>query len=383
MRSLITAVLVIIFLVQSANAIGFGIAPSFVDLKDLTRGQSVEKVVTIYNSQGEELTLYPNAENFNEWVKVLDASGKTLETITAPPNGSTSVVLRISVPETAANGKYEIPVYFETKPPEGTAGIGVKAPVVVALEVVGEQRISAKVVSFEVGDTEVGVPAKFRVSVMNDGNVVAEPVFSVKVLKDEKTVFETSTSGELMPQEIKELTLSWDTSNADRGEYVALLEVTLNGKKIYSKSVPFNVFEKGTLTASLYVLNASLTKNVVAGKPAKFEILVKNTGYIDYEAKLRVEVYKGDEFVDIIQSDPVWIEKSKSEPLTVYLKFESEGEYLLKPTILYAGKIATLSDVVVKVGKSEPKESEKAPGFGAALGLLTLLVTVLLARRYR
>ena len=385
LMALVLTVFVAFAIPAEVYAAGFGLAPSFIDLKDLMRGQSVEKSVRIYNNQNQPLKLYPVAGEYSEWVTVMDTNGNVVESISVPPNGSATVLLRITVPTTAANGEYEIPVYFGTKPPEGVAGVGVQAPVKVFLVVTGQQRVSVKVMSYEVTDTEVGVPARFSVTIMNDGNVVARPEFAIKVSKDGNELFENRTTVKISPREVREVKLSWDTSDTQKGEYSVLLMVNLDGETVYSHEVQFSVFEKGTLTASLYLVKATLTKQLDVGKTGKFEVFVKNTGYIDYEAKLRVEVYRDGEFLNMVQSDPIWLEKGETAPLTTYLSFDEKGEYVLKPVVVYAGKLAVLNETTVKVGMGGDSGKEtaganeertlKTPGFGASVLIAALIVS--------
>jgi len=384
--------------IPTVYAAGFGLAPSFIDLNDLTRGQGVEKSVRIYNNQNQPLELYPDPGEYGDWVTVLDTDGNVVESVSVPPNGSATVIVRITVPMSAANGEYEIPVYFGTKPPEGVAGVGVQAPVKVFLVVTGQQRISVNVMSYEVTDTEVGVPARFSVTVMNDGNVVAQPEFAIRVSKNGNEIFENRTTVKISPREIREVKLSWDTSDVQKGEYSVLLNVNLGEESIYSNEVAFNVFEKGTLTASLYLVKASLSKYLDVGKTGKFEVFVKNTGYIDYEAKLRVEVYRDGEFFSMVQSDPVWLEKGNTAPLTAYLTFDERGEYILKPVVVYAGKLAMLNETSIKVGMGKETETEiqgtpavsedsekekitvKTPGFEVFALITALMISVAILR---
>ena len=364
-------ILALLILIVNAYGAGVGIAPSIIDLKDLTRGQSAETLVTIYNNQNEKQVFYPNAEKYNDWITILDNEGRVIDRIDVPANSSKNFVVRVKVPDDAANGKYEIPLYFETKAPGEGTGIGTRSPLKIKLEVVGEQRVSVNVLSYEVQDTEKGVPARFSVSILNDGNVVAVPVFKVAVI-DKNIIFEESKSVELSPREVKTLKISWDTSKAEEKKYQAKLQVLVENVSVFEKVVEFNVFEKGTLTASLQVINASMSKPVV-GKQTKIDIKVKNTGYIDYETKLKVEIYRGEDFVGVVQSDPLWLETGKIGELTAYFIFEEKGNYTLKPSVIYAGKIAVLSPISVKVGEKS-SEVNKSPGFSFYLALLLLFI---------
>ena len=371
----------LLLLIVNAYGVGFGIAPSIIDLKDLTRGQSAENVVTIYNSQNEEQVFYPSAEKYSNWITVLDTVGNVINEITVPPNSSKSFIIRVTVPNDAANGEYEIPLYFETKAPGKGTGIRTKSPLKIKLEVVGQQRVSVKVLSYDVQDTEKGVPAKFSVSILNDGNVIATPTFKVVVIDDNKSIFEKEETAEISPREIKTLKITWDTSEADEKAYKAKLQVFTENKMAFEKLTEFNVFEKGTLTASLHIINASISKPVL-GKQAKIDITVKNTGYIDYETKLKVEIYKGEEFIGVTQSDPLWLEIGKTGRLTAYYLFEEEGEYTLKPSIIYAGKMATVSPIMISVEKKEAVN--KSPGFSlylAAIVITGVAIAMRLTRR--
>ncbi len=395
--TLVLTSLAVLVIPAGVYAAGFGLAPSFIDLKDLTRGQSVEKSIRIYNNQNRPLELHPNPGEYSDWIAVLDPDGNKVESITVPPNGSATVILRITVPMSAANGEYEIPVYFGTKPPERGTGVGVQAPVKVFLVVTGQQRISVKVLSYEVTDTEIGVPARFSVTIMNDGNVVAQPELAIRISKDGNEMFENRTTVKISPREVREVKLSWNTSDARKGDYSVLLTVNLDGEAVYTREAAFRVFERGTLTASLYLVKASLTEYLDVGKTGKFEVFVKNTGYIDYEAKLRIEVYRDGELLSMVQSDTVWLEKGDTVPLTAYLSFDERGEYVLKPVVVYAGKLAILNETTVRVGvvkeetdkeaprtqENEEKVAVKTPGFEAFILATALVISGAILRLKR
>ncbi|MBE8538573.1 hypothetical protein [Geoglobus acetivorans] len=399
-KILFSAVLVLA-LVYGVEAISIGISPSFIDFKDLLRGQVVEGRARIYNTQDSPAQFKIETGEFSEWVEVLNTTGGVIDEIEVPANGYFEIIVRLKIPEDAANGNYKIPVFFVSSSEGGKVGVGMKAPLNLVFTVTGEQKKSVKLMLFTIDDTEVGIPARMEVDLLNNGNVVADPTVEITVFNpDGVEVWRNQTAVKIKPQEIKAAKISWDTSRADEGTYTGRLRLLMDGKEILTEELKFNVFEKGTLTARMEILNISVEKIIEPGKVSKVELGVKNTGQIDTEVRMRIEIYRGSEFVDLSESDPLWLEKGQTGILTAYLKMGDPGNYTLKPVLAYGGKIAKLSDIAVEVTSEAIKKQEssnssrensnnsKIPGFeiySAILvtGIVILAIKSLSGRRKR
>lgn len=378
-------------LVNSAEAISIGISPTYIDFKDLLRGQVIEGRARIYNTMDTPASFRIDKEEYSEWVDVLNTEGEVIEKLEIPPNSYYEIVVRVKIPENAANGNYKIPIFFVSSTEGGEIGVGMKAPLNILFTVTGEQRKSVKLMSFTVDDTETGIPAIFEIDILNDGNVIADPTVEITVFNpDGIEVWRNQTVLKIKPQEIKTAKINWDTSGVDEGKYTGRLKILLDGKEVASEELKFNVFEKGMLTARMEILNMSVKRVIEPGKMSKVEIGVKNTGQIDTEVRMRLEIYSDSDFIDLSESDPLWLEKGQTGILTVYLKIDSPGNYTIKPILAYGGKIAKISNIAVKVtseaakqGESanispEKSESSKIPGFGMYQTML-IVGAVLLA----
>ncbi|AIY90546.1 COG1470 family protein [Geoglobus acetivorans] len=393
-KILFSAVLVLA-LVYGAEAISIGISPSFIDFKDLLRGQVVEGRARIYNTQDSPAHFKIETGEFSEWVEVLNTAGEVINEIEVPPSGYHEIIVRLKIPEDASNGNYKIPVFFVSSSEGGKVGVGMKAPLNLVFTVTGEQKKSVKLMLFTIEDTEVGIPARMEVDILNNGNVVADPTVEITVFNpDGIEVWRNQTAVKIKPQEIKAAKISWDTSKIAEGTYTGRLRLLMDGKEILTEELKFNVFEKGTLTARMEILNISVEKVIQPGKMSKVELGVKNTGQIDTEVRMRIEIYNGSEFIDLSESDPLWLEKGQTGILTAYLKISEPGNYTLKPVLSYGGRIAKLSGITVEVTSQMVRqesasnssagndENSRIPGFGIYSAML-IAGTVLLLMKLR
>ncbi|AEA47433.1 COG1470 family protein [Archaeoglobus veneficus] len=344
----ITAVAVVAIGPASA-VVGAGIAPSELNLGDLLRGGTVEKSVKIFNHGDTDVTYTLSAGDYDGWVSMYDVNGTPLESFVVHGGGTKLIVLRFTVPETAPNGDYEFKVYFVSKPPEGGgAGISIKLPLNVNLTVTGKQRMQVKVLRYEATDTEVNVPARFKIAVVNEGNVNALLGFRVGIVRD-GVIIDTVTMNETLPiGEIGEIEVSWDTSGKPVGEYTAVFHLDVGRDKILAAEKKFNVYDRGTFTAKIDVIEAK-TRSAIQPGMSKIDATIRNSGLIDYEAKLKVEIFKGNDFLTVVESDPVWVKTGEKRTLTTYFNLDEPGTYILKPSIHFGGKVAILNDTTVTV----------------------------------
>jgi hypothetical protein len=354
--------------------IGGGIAPSELELGDVLRGGTIERSLKIFNHGDEEVIYSLHAGEYSQWVSMYDTNGNFSEYVAVKGGTTEIVILKFMIPETAPNGDYNFTVSFVSKPPEnsGKTGISVNLPVKVHLTVTGKQRVQVNVLRYEAKDTEVNIPARFKVDVVNEGNVDAILNLRVDILKDGELIGSVTSAQTIGVGKLGSVETSWNTADEKAGEYVASFHLFAGEREVFSGDGEFNIYERGTLTASIEVLEVKSNSEINPGN-SKIETLVSNSGLIDYEAKLKVEIYKGGNFLNVVESEPVFLKTGEKQKLTAYFQLDEPGEYVLRPLIYFGGKIAIINET--KISVAEGSNSEKTPlpfslaiiGFAVAL----------------
>jgi hypothetical protein len=225
--------------------------------------------------------------------------------------------------------------------------------------------MQVKVLRYDATDTEVKIPAKFKVVVLNEGNIDAVLRLNVEIVKD-GAVIDTISRNETVPVgEIDEIKVSWDTSGKPVGKYTAVFHLSVGEKEVLVAEKEFNVYERGTLTAKIDVLEAK-TKSVIDPGTSKIDATIRNSGLIDYETRLRVEIFRGNDFLTVVESNPMWVGTGERQTLTAYFSIDEPGTYILKPSIYFGGKVVILNDTIVTVTAASVGEDSNAVGKGSS-----------------
>ena len=289
------------------------------------------------------------------------SDGRTLDLYVKEKNGRLAILrwlseqrilLRIKIADDAPNDVYNSTIYILSIPSEAAVceGEGVHTLVQVAvfasIQVVCTQILKGTVKSITTTDTEIDYPLKIKVKFQNGGNVVAGPTISCYITKN-NTLVDTSVHGEtgIKPGKVDTITMLWNTTGKEPGDYLASVTVSLNEETLATKDLPFKILPPGTFTRegglkSLFVEGEPLVNSSIK-VIAKFE----NTGKIDTEVKFRGEVYHNGEFVDILKGDEKLIEFGETYNLVLYYTITIPGDYQIKGYVIYDGKETEAKEV--------------------------------------
>jgi hypothetical protein len=204
----------------NASALGLGIAPAKLEIADALRGTQYDRMITVFNPDPVEINVtFGQGGNIDGWAGFyqLDNPSVRVDTLLIPAKGEVKVLVRFSIPEDTASGKYTGTVYAETVPDEEDkieAGILAKlqAPAIVTITVIGEEIISGTVHDISVMDIETSYPLRIKVDFANTGNVWATPDIQAKI-KKAGDVRPSSSNGILrnrrLPMTIPQIYLSY------------------------------------------------------------------------------------------------------------------------------------------------------------------------------
>ena len=387
-------------LAYTVTAGGLGIAPRSIIVNDALRGSEYERTITVFNICNQTLTLSLNAsEDAGSWISFyeVDNPATSIETMTLEGENAT-ILLKIKVPEDATNGPHNASILVQTAPPAaGGTGSGVVFGINadLSVEVTGTQILAGVVKSITTRDTEVNYPLRIQVLFQNTGNVIAKPEIKTVITRNGTFVARFSYADTVIKSGATEtISMEWETTGMDSGDYVANVTVSLGGEIIAEHELPFKLFPVGTLSRQGNLTEISYTGAPLVGTTVKILASFANTGEIDTRAKFIGEVYVDGNLVDTITSEELLVPVRETVTLIAYLKLEQGSSYTIKGHVLYEGKTTEtkeLSFAAITKPETEPeitptsKPFMKIPAYGA-LGTALALASVsgyLLYRRKR
>lgn len=354
------------FINVNAQIIGLAVSPSNIVIDNALRGGQYEQLMTIFNGSD-------NARNFSlsaigdlsNWFSFYAENGQPENLIRIDGQSSGKVIARVNIPEDVANENYESSIHIESIPEEGGTPVVLSYDVSVVIEVTGTQILTGIVqyISFlentvsSIGKTEVNHPLPIYVRFLNTGNVIAKPKISVNILtlddfSIDNLVYEDS---EVLPGKVETIAAQWDSKETPIDNYTALVNVALGDNIIKGEALSFEILPEGSLSRRGELLSLSQQGKASVGIFLKILALFKNTGEIPTSAYLVCEIYKGGDLVDVENSPNSLLLVGEEKSLTLYVKVESSGNYLIKGYVVYEGKTTDakeLSFSVVNQGSS-------------------------------
>jgi len=353
-------ILLIILCIFSNSLIvsSVGISPTKIEMKDVLRGYSYERIFSVFNSRYYNYTYNLNVSGeASEWIKLYDPldvnRSKPITNITIPSRSWKQVILSINVSNDTAVGVYNATVTataFTTNATQSGQSVNIGVSMIVILHVVGKQNLTGIVKSVTVKNAEVGYPIRFIVEFYNTGNVVARPLIIVNITKNDvlvDTIFYSDTKVGI--GFTKSISVSWDTSGRVSGGYTANITVLLGDNNIYSNNFNFYILPYGSQTRRGEIASIYYVGDLSVGKIVKILVVFENTGEIATKAKFVGEVYKNDELVDVIESEEILVQVRENKTLTAYLKINSPGKYVVKGKVVYENKETSIVNLSFNV----------------------------------
>ena len=381
-------VLVAVIVCQPVSAAGIAVGPSSLTIENGLRGGSFERSLTVFNPSdtGFEVVLRTEG-SAGDWIRFSTIDNdEEIETIYVPENGQIPVLMRVTVPDDAANGRYTATIVVETVPGEeipGSVGMILQAKSALEITVTDVEKISGEVTSIVVRDTEVDVPLGIEVGFKNTGNVVVTPEITAVISRD-GSVIDTVTWAEtsVRPGTTEQIVVRWPNDGFPTGTCQANVMVSLRGEVLADENRTFEILPLGSLTRQGELTDLNYDGALVVGKPIKITGLFKNSGSIATRVKLSGEVYRGGSLVDVITGDEMTVLVFSEDALTAYYTPTEPGEYTVKTCALFEGKTTDAKDISFTVqsdssGLSLPLSPVPV---AAALAFICLLVA---SRRHR
>jgi hypothetical protein len=340
---------------QPVSAAGIAVGPSSQTIENALRGGSFERSLTIFNPSDMGFDVVLKTEgSAKDWIKFSAIDGsEEIQKVYAPKKGQIPVLLRVKVPDDAANGRYTAKVVVETVPGEkvpGSVGMVLQATSALEITVTDVEKVSGEVTSIVVRDTEVDIPLGVEVGFKNTGNVVVTPEITAVISRD-GTVIDTISEAKtpVRPTFTERIVVHWPNEGLAAGTYQADVTVSLRGAVLAEEGRTFAILPLGSLTRQGELTDLGYEGALTVGKPIKITGLFKNSGSIATRARLSGEVYRGGSLVDVISGDEMTVLVFSENPLTAYYTPKEPGEYTMKTCAVFEGKTTDSKDMVFTV----------------------------------
>jgi len=356
LAAIIATMALLMTAVPAAAAVGVGVTPPFLDIDDALRGTTYEEYITAFNTDNSSANTYGLAASgdISGWVSYYlpDSPDTAITSIDIPASGTQTILVKIAIPADTPNGAYDgmLSITATAKAPgENGVNVSVDAPVVVTIQVTGTQNISGKVNDILAYDVEVGYPLRLIVMFENTGNVEAAPLIEAAIVyQDIEVDTFSSNSTKVAAGTTGNLEAEWDTTGNAPAEYTAKVTVSLDGKVLMQKDVPFNILPLGELTRSGDLKDVFIDNAAIVGKPLKVQATFANTGQIDTNVYFTGEVYLEGNLIQVMTSDTLLVRPGQQEVLTAYFTPEQAGDLNIKVQANYEGKKSNIEEINIR-----------------------------------
>jgi hypothetical protein len=253
--------------------------------------------------------------------------------------------------------------------PSTNAGVGggsgasvvAGAAVEIYIEISDNQIKNMSMSNIVVDPTEECWPITFRVAMHNGGNVENVPTCDIKLYTTDRNLLVKETSKtfpSILPTVTRtdfiQLDYHWQQMQCiEKGNYIADISCTASDNtNFYTASIPVQIAPKDTLSVAGNLLNMTNVEKGFLGEPIKVTGAFKNTGVTSDKASLKIEAYKGERLVGVIQGTEVIAAPDKDTQLTAFFTPSELGTYKLVGSAYFAGKASNIieSNLVVELG---------------------------------
>ncbi len=377
--------------VGSAAAQGIGVFPTKIDIPDTLRGGEYFRNLGLINgTDGDRIFHFEISGPIAPWVTITDPNDRTkaVDSITVPPGANGAVFVKLTVPDSVPNGTYgaEVTITSELLAAPVVSGTAASSAVavgsIVAVDAVvsGTQRIGANVVDISVFDVEVGIPLRMKARIANSGNVRITPEVELSIIPQGGTAAGTTIDRKLFaqdpapPDEVTDVDMVWDTTNALPGDYVGRVHVQFADLDLGSEDLPFKVLQRGALARSGVLESIALAGGAPRpGALARVQATFRNTGVVESRAIFVGDFYRDGTLVDHVTTPERLVLQGQPDIMEVFLQVPQPGRYTLRGKVNYEGRETEEKELTFEVAEPGAGPPPWLWAVGGTLGALLVI----------
>lgn len=377
MRKCIIFLIFIVIFSSTAHS-SIGASPASLKFSNMLRGGYAERTIVVSNPTDHNIVANAGGEGeIAEWISI-EPSSTVIE-----PGSNSKIVVKVNPPEDTPNGIYRGYVLVIGKPyaaEEGQMSVVGGVSLTVTVEITDEEAKQYEVRRFNVPATEECRPIETHITVVNTGNVRVSGDFVLNLKSGEKTLKEKNyTTEPMLPTReykfVVEMPYELEQYKCvPVGTYDIDFTAFLDGDKVYHKTAPLIISERGSLSILGELTNVKIPESLRVGQLTKIEADFENRGDLTYRAQLVGEIYSGESLSQVVKGDVVDVIQGEKKTLSVLYRPLFPGKYTLR---LYA--LDTISGA--KTSELEYPFSVTIPVHIAAGIVLVLLIIILIVKR--
>ena len=370
----------------SAGAVSIGISPAELYFDNVLKGGYAEGEVAVSTSSETPVNFVIAAKgSIKDWIDF-----EPSENLTFSKNDMRRITVIVKPPENVANGVYTGTIIASTEPTqldgEGV-GVGVTAGTTsdVSIRITGEEIKKASVQSIKVSDTEEGFPVEFSVSILNEGNVIIQPLIEIEITKKGeseilKSVSHSQTS--VLPTKMNIIRVKIGTEGLKIGEYSAKVKVFLDGEKLSEETLYFSILERGTLSKKGVLQKIWNEPWAIAGDIVKIDAYFENAGELLFTAKFKGEIYMGDKLFEIVESEELEVPIGKTVIMSAYFRPGLPGQYVVRGHVIYGGKTTETKESFINVNPKQEGTSPQGVNYAlVAVAIMAVFIIIILLKK--
>ena len=366
MMKLKLPLLILIITLVSMNislAASIGVSPGIVDFKNMLRGGYAERVVTISISADKPvITSVSKRGDIEDWINF--SSTEFLVKQSEPYK----LKMILQPPADIENGEYQGYVRVVTEGlgevGAGQAGSIIKAAVDIIIKVtISDLEIEAcRSTGFGVTSVEKGAPLEFTASVINDGNILINPLAIIDIWDQEReniVKFIEFDEESILPTVRETIKITIPTDDFEIGQYWADFSIPECGDA--SDVLTFDVMEPGSLRAEGILRKISNKVWVTLGETIPIYILFENTGQKQVTAKFKGKIERGNEIVKVLETEELEVPVGQTINFTLFFEPKDIGRHVASGRVFYDKKRTYESSSIINVILPEKKDVSFLP----------------------
>ena len=119
---------------------------------------------------------------------------------------------------------------------------------------------------------------------------------------------------------------------------------------IDTRNLTFQILPRGSVTRKGELLNLTYNGTLAIDNTIKIFGEFRNTGLIETEAKLILEIYRDDKFIDTLESEEILVARGNKFTFTNYLKITEAGKYNIRGYVTYETNKTAIKTLSFEVG---------------------------------
>lgn len=356
MKDKIASAIILLCMMQAADATVLGVGPAKLQFTGAQRGGYYTGYITASTT---DKTVYCQAKATGataDWLTI------DPQTFTLTPDAQKKIQISVKVPESQPNGKYDGAIEVRTLPPPGSIGgtgmnIGAAIYISTEIDVTGEEGDWFRVMRVAVSNPKEGDPIKTEVTFKNNGANPVKPLITLKAMsRDKQKTYSTSSLSRetITPMTRQIVTTYLPSTDLKAGLYYMDFTVDVEGKEIWNSEEPFYIMAPENTQPVLkmegvmddaYISNA----NITLSQPTTINAQFRNSGDIPLDAKLRVDIIKEGKIIKSLEGPTETLDAGKEKTTNLTYKPDEAGEQTLRIWVEYSGQRTAVREAKINV----------------------------------